>query len=111
MAAYEISHTQMGDEKWNVGRRLGDCASPARQRKESERYRRKDRLELLEVRYDEDPTMRLKVGFTFFMGTGTRSTAVVYFEVEPGHRLGTHTAGSALAGRSTAPYRAVEDHR
>ena len=25
------------------------------------------------------------------MGTGTRSTAVVYFEIEPGCRLGTHT--------------------
>ena len=50
-----------------------------------------DRLELLEVWYEEDPTMRLKVNFPFFLGTGTKSTAVVYFEIEPGHRLGTHT--------------------
>jgi quercetin dioxygenase-like cupin family protein len=35
--------------------------------------------------------MRLKVNFPFFLGTGTKSTAVVYFEIEPGHRLGTHT--------------------
>jgi quercetin dioxygenase-like cupin family protein len=50
-----------------------------------------DQLELLEVWYENDPTMRLKVNFPFFVGTGTQSTAVVYFEIEPGHRLGTHT--------------------
>ncbi len=50
-----------------------------------------DGLELLEAWYEDDPTMRLKVNFPFFLGTGTKSTAVVYFEVEPGHRLATHT--------------------
>ncbi len=50
-----------------------------------------DQLELLEVWYEDDPTMRLRVNFPFFLGTGTKSTAVVYFEIEPGHRLGTHT--------------------
>jgi quercetin dioxygenase-like cupin family protein len=50
-----------------------------------------DQLELLEVWYENDPTMRLKVNFPFFLGTGTKSSAVVYFEIEPGHRLGTHT--------------------
>lgn len=50
-----------------------------------------DQFELLEVWYENDPTMRLKVNFPFFLGTGTKSTAVVYFEIEPGHRLGTHT--------------------
>ena len=50
-----------------------------------------DALELMEVWYEDDPTMRLKVNFPFFLGTGTKSTAVVYFEIEPGHRLGTHT--------------------
>ena len=50
-----------------------------------------EELELLEVWYENDPTMRLKVNFPFFLGTGTRSTAVVYFEIEPGYRLGTHT--------------------
>jgi quercetin dioxygenase-like cupin family protein len=44
-----------------------------------------------EVWYEDDPTMRLKVNFPFFLGTGTMSTAIVYFEIEPGHRLGTHT--------------------
>ena len=50
-----------------------------------------DELELLEVWYEEDPTMRVRVNFPFFVGNGTMSTAVVYFELEPGHRLGTHT--------------------
>jgi quercetin dioxygenase-like cupin family protein len=50
-----------------------------------------DELELMEVWYEDDPTMRVKVNFPFFLGSGTKSTAVVYFEIEPGHRLGTHT--------------------
>ncbi len=50
-----------------------------------------DELDLLEVWYEDDPTMRIRVNFPFFLGTGTKSTAVVYFEIEPGHRLGTHT--------------------
>ena len=50
-----------------------------------------DELELMEVWYEDDPIMRLKVNFPFFLGTGTKSTAVVYFEIEPGCRLGTHT--------------------
>ena len=48
-------------------------------------------LELREVWYEDDPTMRLRVNFPFFLGTGTKSTAVVYFEIDPGCRLGTHT--------------------
>jgi quercetin dioxygenase-like cupin family protein len=35
--------------------------------------------------------MRAKASFPFSAATGTKSTAVVYFELEPGHRLGTHT--------------------
>jgi quercetin dioxygenase-like cupin family protein len=35
--------------------------------------------------------MRAKATFPFSAATGTKNTAVVYFEVEPGHRLGTHT--------------------
>ena len=50
-----------------------------------------DELELMEVWYEDDPTMRVKVNFPFFLGTGTKSTSVVYFEIEPGRRLGTHT--------------------
>jgi quercetin dioxygenase-like cupin family protein len=48
-------------------------------------------LELLEGVYENDPTMRVKVNFPFSAATGTKNTAVVYFEIEPEHRLGTHT--------------------
>ena len=48
-------------------------------------------LELMEAWYEDDPTMRVRVNFPLFLGTGTKNTAVVYFEIEPGHRLGTHT--------------------
>jgi quercetin dioxygenase-like cupin family protein len=48
-------------------------------------------LELLEVSYEDDPTMRARVNFPFYVGAGTKNTAVVYFELEPGHRLGSHT--------------------
>ncbi len=48
-------------------------------------------LELLEGGYENDPTMRAKVNFPFSAATGSKNTAVAYFEVEPGHRLGTHT--------------------
>ena len=50
-----------------------------------------DGLELMDVWYEDDPTMRIRVNFPFYLGTGTKSTAVVYFEVEPGRRLATHT--------------------
>jgi quercetin dioxygenase-like cupin family protein len=48
-------------------------------------------LELLDVWYEQDPAMRVRVNFPFFAATGTESCAVVYFEIEPGHHLGTHT--------------------
>jgi quercetin dioxygenase-like cupin family protein len=48
-------------------------------------------LELMEVSYEDDPTMRVNVNFPFYVGTGTKNTAVVYFELEPGCRLGSHT--------------------
>ena len=38
-----------------------------------------DELELMEVSYEDDPTMRVKVNFPFYVGTGTNNTAVVYF--------------------------------
>src|ERR687891_1481757 len=48
-------------------------------------------LELFHGGYENDPTMRVKVTFPFSVATGNKNTAVVYFEIEPGHRLGTHT--------------------
>jgi quercetin dioxygenase-like cupin family protein len=50
-----------------------------------------EELELMEGWYEDDPTMRVRVNFPFYVGTGTMNTAVVYFELEPGHRLGSHT--------------------
>lgn len=50
-----------------------------------------NRLDLIDAWYDADPAMRIRVDFPFFAGTGTESTAVVYFEIEPGQYLGTHT--------------------
>jgi quercetin dioxygenase-like cupin family protein len=66
---------------------------PAANRKERDKViaERIEDLELMEVWYENDPAVRSKVNFPFFLGTGTKNTAVVYFEIEPGYRLGTHT--------------------
>ena len=48
-------------------------------------------MELMEVSYEDDPTMRVRVNFLLHVGTGAKNTAVVYFEIEPGCRLGSHT--------------------
>jgi quercetin dioxygenase-like cupin family protein len=47
-----------------------------------------DELELMEVSYEDNPTMHLRVNFPFYVGTGTKNTAVVYFEIEPNCGLG-----------------------
>jgi quercetin dioxygenase-like cupin family protein len=64
-------------------------------------------LETPEGGYENDPTMRAKAAFPFSAATGTKNTAVVYFEVEPDHRLGTHTDSAEeilliLAGEAEA---------
>ncbi len=48
-------------------------------------------LELLHAWYEDDPAMRITVNFPFYAATGNVSSSVVYFEIEPGHYLGTHT--------------------
>jgi quercetin dioxygenase-like cupin family protein len=48
-------------------------------------------LELMDAWYEHDPAMRIRVTFPFFAATGNEHSAVVYFEIEPGHDLGTHT--------------------
>lgn len=48
-------------------------------------------LELRSAWYEHDPAMRIAVNFPFSGASGTQNSAVVYFEIEPGHRLGTHT--------------------
>ena len=40
---------------------------------------------------DTDPRKRIRVAFPVSRATGAEHTAVVYFEVAPGDRLGTHT--------------------
>ena len=48
-------------------------------------------LELLEVWSDADPEMRVRFHFPLQAAAGTKTTAVVYFEIAPGDRLGRHT--------------------
>jgi quercetin dioxygenase-like cupin family protein len=48
-------------------------------------------LELAQVWLDSDPIARLRVNFPINVHSGTRDSAVVYFEIEPGDRLGRHT--------------------
>jgi quercetin dioxygenase-like cupin family protein len=48
-------------------------------------------LELMEGWAEEDPSIRLRVDFPIFAATGAKSSAVVYFEVEPEHHIGRHT--------------------
>ena len=48
-------------------------------------------LEMLDAWYENDQAMRISVNFPFYAGTGKESSSVVYFEIEPGHHLGTHT--------------------
>jgi quercetin dioxygenase-like cupin family protein len=50
-----------------------------------------DELELFEGWSQSDPAMRVRAGFPISSGTGTKSTTVVYFELEPGEHLGSHT--------------------
>jgi len=50
-----------------------------------------DELELFEGWSEDDAEMRVRAGFPISSGTGTKSTTVVYFELEPGRHLGSHT--------------------
>jgi quercetin dioxygenase-like cupin family protein len=48
-------------------------------------------LQLPELGYKHDETARVSGTFPFSAATGNRSTAMVYFELEPGKQLPTHT--------------------
>ena len=48
-------------------------------------------LELNEAWLDTDPRKRVRFAFPISGAFGAEHTAVVYFEVAPGERLGTHT--------------------
>jgi mannose-6-phosphate isomerase-like protein (cupin superfamily) len=51
-------------------------------------------LELQEVASATDPTVLTRFSFPVYAATGASSTAVVYFEVEPGKRLASHHDGA-----------------
>lgn len=48
-------------------------------------------LNTLEAWYEHDPEVRVRADFPLNAATGNVSTSMVYFEIEPGYRLGTHT--------------------
>lgn len=50
-----------------------------------------NKLNLFEAWYAEEPESRVRADFPFTAATGNASTSMVYFEIEPGHRLGMHT--------------------
>lgn len=51
-----------------------------------------NKLELMEVWLDSEPQQkRLRVTFPINKWAGSRDSAVVYFEIEPGNRLAPHT--------------------
>jgi len=49
-----------------------------------------DSLDFIERTSELDPTIRVRVAFPHSSAVGTASTATVYFELEPGARLGRH---------------------
>jgi quercetin dioxygenase-like cupin family protein len=48
-------------------------------------------LELAEYWCEADPTLRGRLGLPMHTGSGAASTAVIYFEHEPGEHHGRHT--------------------
>ncbi len=71
-------------------------------------------LSLTELATPADPSLGASCAFPIFAATGSAATAVVYFEVAPGKRLGRHTdsseeviyvvegAGEAIVGEERA---------
>jgi mannose-6-phosphate isomerase-like protein (cupin superfamily) len=49
------------------------------------------KLQLIETTQDGNPDHRVDVEFPINVHAGSADSAVVYFEVLPGHRLATHT--------------------
>lgn len=48
-------------------------------------------LDLQEEWSEEGPAQRLKSAFALHRGAGTHDSTVIYFELEPGGAVGTHT--------------------
>ncbi len=51
-------------------------------------------LTLAELETPADPSLGARFTFPIYAATGAAATAVVYFEVAPGKRLGRHTDSS-----------------
>src|SRR5436853_3903410 len=49
------------------------------------------KLDLVETTMEGDSEHRVHVDFPISAVTGAAETAVVYFEIDPGHKLATHT--------------------
>ena len=47
--------------------------------------------ELHDAWYEHDPAMHFRSAFPLSAATGSESSAVAYFEIEPGHSMGKHT--------------------
>ena len=60
-------------------------------------------LELTHYRSADDDTRRIDADWPIYRGTGATSTAVVYFELAPGKRLGTHTDSAATPNSAARP--------
>jgi quercetin dioxygenase-like cupin family protein len=50
-----------------------------------------DHLDLIPFTTQEDPKQRCASTFPLLGANGTKESATVYFELEPGHHLGRHT--------------------
>jgi quercetin dioxygenase-like cupin family protein len=48
-------------------------------------------LELQEEWSEQDPSQRLRSAFPLYKGMGSENSSVVYFELEPGGAVATHT--------------------
>ena len=63
--------------------------------------------ELVDVTSETDETRRIRFDFPISIAAGAASTAVVYFEIEPGQHIGMHTDSAEetvliLSGRAEA---------
>jgi quercetin dioxygenase-like cupin family protein len=50
-----------------------------------------EKLDLMRTWVEDDPEAGVAVNFPFFQSNGSETLAVVYFEIEPGKLLPTHT--------------------
>lgn len=50
-----------------------------------------DKLERVEVRGEDDPSVRWNGAFVLYGGHGTTQSSTIVYEIEPGGRLGWHT--------------------